>query len=268
MKKKNKINCKLATVLTDFHIHGQWLVFHEYCDYFFVSNDQMKRDMISYGIDSDKIHVSGIPVSSRFTQSYNREAICEELGLDPNKQTGLFFAGGEFGLGNRTTIMVLKALIRLFSGLQVIAISGKNPKMKKKFEKVVEATNSQDRIKVLEFTNKVPELMSISSFVITKPGGLTSTESLTSHLPIIIINPIPGQEEENAQFLVYSGAAIWIKKNDNIARILKQLQRDPYKLPAMKESAIALAKPDSTKSICEVLMSDNLKENVAENENM
>ena len=161
---------------------------------------------------------------------------------------------GEFGLGNKTTIMVFKALIRLFKKLQVVAISGKNEKMKKKLNKLVESTESSDRVKVLEYTNKVPELMSISSYVITKPGGLTSTESLCSHLPMVIINPIPGQEEENAEFLVNSGAAIWIKKNDNIARALKMLYRNPEKLVSMKESAIALAKPDSTGDICRILL--------------
>lgn len=253
LKKKGKIDCKLATILTDFHIHGQWLVFHEYCDYFFVSNNQMKNDMIENGVDKDKIFVSGIPVSSKFQQPFNKEEICKEFELDSNKQVVLFFAGGEFGLGNKTTIMVLKSLIRLFSKLQVVAISGKNPKMKLKFEELVKNTDSNERIKVLEYTNKVPELMSISSFVITKPGGLTSTESLTSHLPMVIINPIPGQEEENAEFLVEKGVAIWIKKNDNVARALKNLYRDAQKLPLMKENAIALAKPNSTEEICKVL---------------
>lgn len=161
---------------------------------------------------------------------------------------------GEFGLGNKTTIMVFKALIRLFKKLQVVAISGKNEKMKKKLNKLVDSTNSHDRVKVLEYTNQVPELMSISSYVITKPGGLTSTESLTSHLPMVIINPIPGQEEENAEFLVNSGVAIWIKKNDNIARTLKMLYRKPEKLVLMKESAINLANPDSTRDICKILL--------------
>ncbi len=226
LKKKGKINCKLATILTDFHIHGQWLVFHEYCDYFFVSNNQMKSDMIENGVDQNKIYVSGIPVSDKFQQNFNKEEICKEFDLNPNEQVVLFLQDGEFGLGNKTTIMVLKSLIRLFSKLQVIAISGKNPKMKVKFEELVKNTDSQERIKVLEYTNKVPELMSISSFVITKPGGLTSTESLTSHLPMVIINPIPGQEEENAEFLVEKGVAVWIKKKDNVARALKMLYRD------------------------------------------
>ncbi len=254
LKKKGKINCPLATILTDFHIHGQWLVFNEYCDYFFVSNNQMKNDMMEYGISEDKIYVSGIPVSEKFQQSFNREEICAEFNLDPDKQTILFFAGGEFGLGNKTTIMVLKALIRLFSKTQVVAISGKNPKIKAKFDDLVKNTDSEERIKVLEYTNKVPELMSIALFVITKPGGLTSTESLTSHLPMVIVNPIPGQEEENAEFLVEKGVAIWIKKNDNVARALKMLYRDTQKLPLMKENTITLAKPHSTKTICDILL--------------
>lgn len=254
LKKKGKINCKLATVLTDFHIHGQWLVFHEFCDYFFVSNNQMKDDMIEYGVNEKKIHVSGIPVSGRFKEEFNKEEICREFDLNPNEQTILFFAGGEFGLGNKTTVMVLKALIRLFSKLQVVAVSGKNPKMKANLDKLVNNTNSEERVKVLEYTNKVPELMSIASYIITKPGGLTSTESLVSHLPMLIINPIPGQEEENAQFLVEKGVAVWIRKNDNVARILKNLYRNPDLLNLMRENTFALAKPDSTEEICRVLI--------------
>ena len=134
LKKKGKIDCKLATIMTDFHIHGQWLVFNEYCDYFFVANNQMKSDMIEYGVAEEKIYVSGIPVSDRFKEDFDKELICKEFDLNPNEKTVLFFAGGEFGLGNKTTVMVLKALIRLFSKLQVIAIAGKNPKMKEKLE--------------------------------------------------------------------------------------------------------------------------------------
>ena len=170
------------------------------------------------------------------------------------KKLSCFLLVGEFGLGNKTTILILKSLIRLFPKLQVVAISGKNPKMKNKFEELVKSTNSANRIKILEYTNKVPELMSISSFVITKPGGLTSTESLTSHLPMVIINPIPGQEEENAEFLVEKGVAIWIKKNDNVVRVLKDLYRDKSTLELMKKNTFDLAKPDSTADICKILL--------------
>lgn len=254
LRKKGKINCKLATILTDFQIHEQWLEFSEYQDYFFVSNEQMKKDMITKNIDNSKIYVTGIPVSDRFLKIYNRKEVCDMFDLNPENDIVLFFAGGEFGLGRNTTIIMLKALIRLFSKLQVIAISGKNKKMNDKFQELVTKAECEHRIKILKYTDKVPELMSVSKFVITKPGGLTITESLTSHLPIIIINPIPGQEEENASFIENNGAGIWIKQNENIARYLKNLYRNPDLLINMKKSAELLAKPNSTENIVKTLL--------------
>ena len=256
LKKRKKIDCKIATILTDFHIHAQWLVLSKYTDYFFVSNEQMKLDMIKENVDENKIFVTGIPVSDNFTKQYDKSEIYKEFGLSQDKQTLLFFAGGEFGLGRDTTYRVLKTLIRLFKDLQVVAISGKNKKMNTKFKELVESTNSSDRIKVLEYTNKVPELMHIVLGVITKPGGLTVTESLVSGLPMVIINPIPGQEEENAEFLVNNGVAVWLKKEDNIARKLKNLSRDIEKLKQMGENAKKLSKPYATADISRILISE------------
>lgn len=256
LKRRGKIKCKIATTLTDFKLHNQWLYLSEYIDYFFVSNDKMKKAMIEKNIDENKIWVTGIPVSNRFLGEFDNDKIYEEFELSKDKHTVLFFAGGEYGLGRDTTFMTLKALIRLFKDIQVVAIAGRNKRMQKKFAKLIESTNSEDRIKLLTFTDKVPELMHISDIVITKPGGLTITESLVSHLPIIIINPIPGQEEENAEFLVNHGAAIWIQKQDNIARKLKTLSRNPDQVAQMIEKSKELAKPNSTKEICDLLYKD------------
>lgn len=254
LKKKKLINCKIATILTDMAPHSQWTVDSEYIDYFFVSNNEIKEALIDEGIANFKIFVTGIPLSERFHENFNDAEIYNEFNLDPNKTTILFFAGGEFGLGRKRTFLIYRALIRLFKKFQIVAISGKNKKMNEKFNHLVEAYGVADRVKVLDYTNKVPELMHISNIVITKPGGLTTTESLASNLPIVIINPIPGQEEENADFLVRNGVAIWIKKEDNIARVLKNLYRHPEKIDEMKKNIPNLAKPDSTKNICEILM--------------
>ena len=256
LKKKEKIDCKLATILTDYHIHAQWLVLYKYNDFFFVANEQMKNDMIAEGIHDQKIFVTGIPISENFSKTFNKQQIYDEFDLSSDKKTVLFFAGGEFGLGRNTTFMVLKVLIRLFKDLQVVAISGKNKKMNKKFKELIDSTNSHTRVKLFEYTNKVPELMCISSAVITKAGGLTITECLASHLPIIIVNPIPGQEEENADFLVNNEVAIWIKKGDSIARTLKNLSKNHEKLQNMKEKTKLLAKPHSAKNICKILIEE------------
>ncbi len=216
----------------------------------------MKKAMIKEKISAEKIYVTGIPISIRFSEKFDSKQIYKDFDLSPDKKTVLFFAGGEFGIGRNTTVMSLKAMIRLFKDTQVIAISGKNKRMKAKFKKLINQTDSSDRVKLYEFTDKVPELMYISDFVITKPGGLTVTESLVSKLPIVIINPIPGQEEENAEFLVDNGVAVWIKKGDNVARALKNLYRHPERLVEMSKQSNSLAKPNSTKDICNILLKE------------
>ena len=253
LKEKEKVNFKLATILTDYHIHPQWLVLNLYNDVYFVANEQMKMDMISYNIDDDKIFVSGIPISERFLEPKNKTEIFNSFGLDENKKTLLFFAGGEFGLGRNTTFLLFRTFIRLFSEMQIVAISGKNKNMKAKFEKIIDQTNSHDRVKLLEYTDKVPELMYIATAIVTKPGGLTVSEALASKKPLILINPIPGQEEENAQFLVDNNVAILIKDSDNISRTIKYLFKAD-KIENMGKSIDILSKPDSTKYICDYVL--------------
>lgn len=254
LKKKGKVNCKLATILTDFASHEQWLVGHEYTNFFFVSNDNMEKELCDYGVAKDKIHVTGIPMSDRFFEKFDRTSILKMFNLVPDKKVILFFGGGEFGLGKERTVQILRSLILNAHDYQIVAISGKNEKMKEAFESLVKELNVSSKVKILGFTDKVPELMSISDLVVTKPGGLTTTESLASHLPIIIINPIPGQEEENAEFLEKHNVGIWIKKDDDPDTILLNLFDNKDKIENMRENTKSLAKTHSTQNICEILM--------------
>ena len=170
------------------------------------------------------------------------------------KKLFYFSGGGEYGLGKNKTINILNVLAKSNYDIQVIAIAGKNEKLKSSFENIVIENNKQSSIKVLPFTNKVPELMSISDLVITKPGGLTTSESLASSLPILVINPIPGQEEENAEFLEASGAAVWIKKDSDPEDIINSILSDENKLNNMKQNSIKLAKINSTRDICKICL--------------
>lgn len=214
----------------------------------------MKNYLMSKNIPESKIFATGIPISSRFLKEYNKKEILNEFELEENKKNILFFAGGEFGLGKSKTIQIFEDLVKNFNDIQVIAIAGKNLKMKIAFEEIVSTYNKQNTVKVLEYTNKVPELMSISDIVISKPGGLTTSESLASGLPMIIINPIPGQEEENAEFLEEKGTGIWIRKNDSSYEILNNLLSNSKKLEEMKNNTKILAKKYSTKDICETVL--------------
>lgn len=257
LKRKGKISCKLATIMTDFAPHDQWLVGNDFTDYYFVAHNKMKEYLISKNIPESKIYTSGIPISNRFSKLYDRKKILNKYELSEKKQTILFFGGGEYGLGKTRTAQIFESLLISDYNIQIIAIAGKNIKMKTAFEELVKKYNKSSTVRILEFTNEVPELMSISDIVVTKPGGLTTSESLVSHLPMIVINPIPGQEEENAEFLENKGIAVWIKKSDNANTIIEKLLSDSKKLETMKKNTYILAKPNSTKTICDTLLSSN-----------
>ena len=256
LKRKGKINAKIATILTDFAPHSQWLVGSDYTDYFFVAHDKMKSYLLSQNIEENKIFVTGIPLSNKFLCKYDRNDVLKNFELKDNKFNILFFGGGEFGLGKTRTVEIFEEFSKFAKSrdFQVIGIAGKNEKMKLAFENIVRENNCEENVKVLEFTNKVPELMSISDLVVTKPGGMTTTESLASELPMIIINPIPGQEVENAEFLESKNIAIWIRKDDDVNEVLKNLFESPTKLKEMKQNTKLLANINSTRDICDVLL--------------
>ncbi len=258
LKRKGKISCKLCTVLTDFAPHDQWLIGHEYTDGFFVSNNKIEKYLIEYGVEKSKVYVTGIPLSDKFFEKFDKNSIYDEFKLDKTKPVILFFGGGEFGLGKDRTVQILKALIHNLETYQIVAISGRNPKMNNAFNDLVTKSNVENRVKVFDYTNKVPELMSISSLVVSKPGGLTTSESLASSLPMLVINPIPGQEEENAEFLESHNVAIWLKKEDDPNEVICNLFNDPEKLNEMKQNTKLLAKKNSTKDICKIIVENIL----------
>lgn len=137
--------------------------------------------------------------------------------------------------------------------VQVIAISGKNKKMFDSFNSTIRKYHREHDMKVMEFTDKVPELMHISDIVISKPGGLTTSECLVCGLPMIVINPIPGQEEQNAEFLENSNLAYWIKDDDNPLGVIFKVITNKDILNSLRQSVSKFAGRNSTKEICDIL---------------
>ena len=254
LKRKGKINSEIATIMTDFKSHYQWLIENSHVNYFFVSNENMKQELIDKNINPSKIFVTGIPVGEQFLKKYNKIEILNNLNFSENKKTILFFAGGEFGLGKSKTLEIFENLVKNFDDIQIIAIAGKNETMKKNFIRITAENNKENSVKILEYTNKVAEFMNIATLVITKPGGLTTTEAMVSKLPLIIINPIPGQEEENAEFLENNNVAIWLKKHYDIKSTLNFVLNDLNIINDMKKNIELISKPNSTENICKILL--------------
>lgn len=250
LKKKEKITSKLNVVITDYASHKFWELKPEYIDNYFVANNEMKFIMKSHGINEKKIHVTGIPIAPAFFKNYNKDEIYSEFDLDKNKKTVLIFGGGEYGLSNIKNFY--NGLLNVEENVQIVTIAGKRIKTQKMFEKL--AKTSRKKVVVLGYTNKIPELMHIADLVVSKPGGLTTTEIINSHIPFAIINPIPGQEEENSNFLLNCGAAVRIYDAKNSKPFLDNLLSDNIWLDNIKAMQKHIAKPNSTKDIVETIL--------------
>lgn len=250
LKKHDKIVTDLNVIITDYASHKFWELKPEYVNRYFVANAEMKASLVNNGISESKVFVTGIPVGPAFLKKYDRSKICKEFGIDEKKKTVLIFGGGEYGLSNVKSLF--DALLSVSGDFQVVAIAGKNVKTQKMFQKVVDKHDK--KVVILGYSNKIPELMSISDFVISKPGGLTTTEILVSNVPFIVTNPIPGQEEENARFLLNNGAAARIYLANKAKPFLEEFMRNEKRIEGMKEMQKLIAKPYSTKNIVETIM--------------
>ena len=263
LKSHKKTNCKLATVMTDFASHKQWLIGKDYTDYFFVSNIEMKTSLISEGIYPNKIYVSGIPISPNFYKNYNKENIYKSLNIEKNKKNIIFFGGGSLGLSSSSNIQaILTSLLQATDeSYQIIIISGKNQKLYNDFQKTINNTYHKSQIKLIDFTTELPELLPITSFVITKPGGLTITECISTNVPIILINPIPGQEKENAQYIADNKMGIWIKATKPTSEYFQEIFNDTKLIEEIKENQKKYSHINSTKNTCNILINENKSEN-------
>lgn len=250
LKKNKKTSTKLCVVITDYASHKFWELRPEFVDLYFVANEEIKYGLVHRGIEESKILVTGIPISPAFLKEYNKDQIYSEFNLSPNKKTFLFFAGGQYGASNIKNFF--NELLAVKGNIQIVAIAGKSTKSRKMFDKL--AQTSSKKVTILGYTNKIPELMSIADFIISKPGGLTTTEILVSHTPFIIIKPIPGQEEENANFLTNNGAAVRIWDESKATPFIEQLLADSYRIENMISMQKHIAKPNSTKDIVETII--------------
>lgn len=244
LKKKKKTNAKIHVIVTDYQIHKFWIIGHEIFDKMYLAMDYMKKDCELYGVEKEKIVITGIPISKEFLQEYNREEILKYFNLK-DKKTILFFGGGGTGVGK--TQDMFKKLLEYNYDYQIIAVAGNNEKQKKVFENLAKKSNKE--VLVLGFTNKVPELMYITDFVVTKPGGLTVTECLVMKKPLIIIKPIPGHEEKNSNFLLNNGAALRAYDVKSLDDVLDIVFKDSSREEQMVKMCEKLSKPNSTKDI-------------------
>ncbi len=246
-KREHNLPVKVIGVLTDYAPHLYWL--NAGVDYYVVPSDDAKIRYIGEGIKEEQIKVFGIPIRMTFAQKIDRQAIAAKLGLDLSVPTILVMGGGQ-GLGPMKE--AVKSLVHLERHLQMIVIAGTNVKLLHWLKKV--QRQSSKKIIIYDYASNVDELMEVSTLIVSKPGGMTTSECLAKGLPMVIIDPIPGQEERNSQFLVKHGIAIRVDDKRHIGREINDLLDKPAQLTAMRQAALSYGKPMAAENIARFVL--------------
>lgn len=254
MKSKYNLQIPCVTILTDYAPHGFWL--HPCIDAYVVSNIDMIDDMVERGIPRETIFDLGIPVKPNFITQYEREETLKELELSPDKST-ILVMGGSLGMGKISTIY--EELSKVTQDIQIIVITGKNRKLYYELVELKKTCPKETRI--IGFTDKVNKYMQASDLLLTKPGGLTITESLICKIPLGLFSPIPGPEEKNSDFLIRHNLAVNLGDGKNCSKEIEELLSSPYKLKSIKMNTSKYSKPNSGNDIYNLLNSLLKKEN-------
>jgi processive 1,2-diacylglycerol beta-glucosyltransferase len=216
-REDEKLNFKIFVTVTDFDVHYLWL--NSGIDHYFVAGDLAKNKLLTYGINQNKITISGIPIMPIFFKDYDISALKEKWLINKDKKIILMMAGGA-GVGNLD--IIAKNILIQRNDIQLIVLAGKNQDLLKKLNVI--KTEYPMNIIPIGFTNDVHELMFCCDLVITKPGGLSTSECISMKKPMLLVNPIPGQEEHNAIYLESLGVAKLSNNiNDDLNHILNHL---------------------------------------------
>lgn len=229
--------------------HRMWV--HPHMAGYFAANEEVAFRMRAMGIPSKKIHVTGIPIMPAFGQPLSRIECARGFGLDSSRTTVLLMGGGA-GAGVGRLDEMAERLLALDGEFQFIALAGKNLAVLAALQSL--AARFPGRLLAQGFTRQVERLMACADVAVTKPGGLTTSECLAMGLPMIVNEPIPGQEERNADFLLEQGVALKAFDAVTLEYRIRYLLRHPEKLAEMRKNARALARPAAARAVLNTVL--------------
>lgn len=233
--------------VTDFDIHALWVQPH--LAGYFAASDEVAWRMIERGIRRSAIHVTGIPIMPAFAERQSRSHCAAELGIDPSRTTLLMMSGGA-GVGGIERLA--ERLLGLELDFQIVALAGRNEMLLTELQAI--AARYPGRLYPLGFTRTIERVMAVADLAITKPGGLTTSECLAVGLPMLVISPIPGQEERNADYLLENGAALKACDEGALTYRVNRLLSEPGLLDRLRTNAAALGKPDAARTVLDIVL--------------
>lgn len=236
LKAKGEFPAPHLTVTTDFETHRLWS--NEPCDHYFTATPEGACYLEHWKVPSGRSTVTGIPIHPRFSKRPSRDECRAKHGIGSDRPVVLQLAGG-FGVG--PIEQILDSLCKIEQPLELIVVTGRNTELKEKLDS--KKLPERHRVKILGFTTEMDELMTAADLIVTKPGGLTTSEALACGAVIAVVNPIPGQESRNSDFLLEHGAAIKINNMATLQLKVGDVLANPERLKTLRANAAALGKP-------------------------
>jgi len=247
---KRKLHARNVIVVTDYDVHAMWLC--RTVDRYYVAIQEASEYLARIGVPREKHRVTGIPIDPLFATPPDRAAARRHLGLDPDAQMILIATGG-YGIGPVEQLVL--DLLALERSWQIVAIAGKSERTRKRLEDIARSAGKSPsggtRLCPVGFTTEMDQYMAAADLLVGKAGGLTTSEALARALPMALIEPIPGQEERNADHLLEAGAAIRCNNLPAAAWKIAALLDDSNRLERMREAARGMARPGAAAAIAE-----------------
>lgn len=235
LKQKKIPDTPLISVITDYNIHTSYV--NDHTDYYVIPHENLSYVMETYGVNNNKILPFGIPIRREFEQEVNIAEVQRRYELE-DKKTVLVMGGG-LGLGEIYNIVF--ELDKKLEDVQIIAIAGRNNRLEQKLKSMT----TKNKMVILGFVNNIHELMEVSDCIITKPGGVTTAEVLCKQKPLIIFSPLPGQEYENAEFLLNSGVAVATSDVKKMPVLINQMLNFEVRMKSIEDITSYLKKPNA-----------------------
>lgn len=243
---RHKMDEKIKTlgIVTDFTIHPYWE--DTDIDYYITASELLNNQAEKRGIAPSKLLPIGIPIKPLFAEKTDKASARSALGLK-DKRTVLVMSGS---MGYGKVDRVIDALDSMPLDFQIVSVCGFNERLKR----IIDRKSHTKSIVNLGFSDKINLYMDAADCIITKPGGLTTSEALAKGIPIIMVNPIPGQEDRNAEFLLNNGAALKVSKTFPVDDAVYQLFSNTVRQKTLKETVSFLGKPNSTRNFVDFIM--------------
>jgi processive 1,2-diacylglycerol beta-glucosyltransferase len=238
LQRQERLKTPHLTVTTDFETHRLWV--NQPCDHYFSATSEGAAYLRHWGVPAGDVTVTGIPIHPVFSQPKDRAGCLQRQGLVGDRSIVVQISGG-FGVGPIEEIF--RGILAIEVPIEVVVVTGRNETARQQLERIVPP--ERHRTKILGFTDQIDELMAVADIVVSKPGGLTTSEILARGAAMAVVNPIPGQESRNSDFLLENGAAVKINNLATLGHKLTPLLEHPSRLARLKENARRIGKPQA-----------------------